>query len=512
MRSPLNAEVFDRMTRVSMMRALAIALLLWLATISSFLGGAAVHATPHQRSASSNSLTLAITNGSSFEYDGYISPHFIGTVSLASPLGIVSMSGQINISNGEIVQFTGFVTSQDQLTINENTNNGSYTTTGAPISIGNFTAYATFNYSSSTTSGSLQSPPINFSITKDSYTLSCNATALRSIIKPGVPAQFQLTATNVYRPTTLPLDWTQGTASITFLGPSTTTTSNIQPDSSGMFTVTAPPAVGRYNMTCTFSGTTYYAPESVTWSTFPLLVSEMSPLGGVRVYSNPTSIAPNQPVQLYIVFQAAPGLPTPSGQFSIDIRNTAPAYFTSGINIRPDGTALVSLSPMPHVDGTWSLGIIFFGDSYYNYQIFNFTTTNPPIPGSSVGGGSKGTSPTAPKATATPKPTPIPTATVGQTASAGNGSTPGAGTQPSTPSAPDGAQFGLFSAFGPAAGVALWIVIILCVALAGGVGYGVFYWLSHRARMASASVGQADDTADASSFDEQTMPRQRIDY
>jgi hypothetical protein len=486
------------MTRIPMMRASAIALLVYVAIMFGFLGGGAVHATPHQRSASSDSLTLSITNGSSFEYNGAITPHFIGTVSLASPLQNVSMSGQIIISNGEIIQFTGFVTSPDGLTINENTDNGSYTTTGAPISIGDFTAYATFHYSNSVTniSGSLQSLPIQFSITKDRFNLSCNSTDFRRIIKPGVPAQFQFTADNSNQ--SVPLDWTQGLASITFLGPSTTTTSNIQPDSSGMFTVTAPPAVGHYNMTCTFSGTTYYAPESVTWSTYPVLVSDMSPLGGVQVYSNPSSIASNQPVQLYIVFKAAPGLPTPSGQFNIQIGSGYGFYYTNSLTIRADGTAMVSLSSMSHVDSNWPLSVNYDGDGYYNYQTLVFTLTNPPIPGNGGGSGGSGTSgtrPTSPKATVTPKPT----ATVAQTATAGANSTTSSGTQPATPSASDGSHVGVFSVFGPAAGVALWIVIILCVALAGGVGYGVFYWLSYRTRIASAPIGQADTTADASS-------------
>lgn len=492
------------MTRIPMMRASAIALLVYVAIMFGFLGGA-VHATPHQKSASSASLTLSITNGSSFEYNSTITPHFIGTVSLVAPLPPNAIkSGQIIISNGQIIQFTGFVTSQDQLTINENTNNGSDTTTGAPISIGDLTAYATFKYTDSVTntSGSLQSLPIQFSITKDRFNLSCNSTTLQRIIKPGVPAQFQFTADNSNQ--SVPLDWTQGLASITFLGPSTTTTSNLQLDSSGMVTVTAPPAVGRYNMTCTFSGTTYYAPESVTWSTYPVLVSDMSPLGSVQVYSNPSTIAPNQPIQLYIVFKAAPGLPTPSGQFSITIGSGSGFYYTNGITIRADGTAMVNLSPIRYVDKSWPLSITYYGDGYYDNQTVNFTLTNPPIPGSgggSGGSGTSGTGGTSPKATATPKATvtPKPTATVKQTATAGANSTTSSGTQPAAPSASHWSHVGVFSMFGPAAGVALWIVIILCVALAGGFGYGVFYWLSYRTRIASAPIGQADTTADASS-------------
>ncbi len=492
--------------------------LLLMMALAGFQPAARVHATPHHASANGETVSLSMANGTTFIYGGNPTPTFTVVVQFTtapSNTNLFTMNVTLDTPSESFSNINPPNVSADKLTY---TYTVPSTTNQTLITPGNRTATASFYDGTATT----QSGPAIFTMNKAPLSLSCGSTNGAALMfKVGSSEQFGLTNNAASSTSAPPIDWTQGTASITFTGPATFTDSSLIPDSSGHITVTMPSQPGKYNIDCTFSGTTYYASGEMQTTQFNTIVSEMLPLGAMNVYTNPTTMVSGKSTEMYLVFQAAPGSPTPTGQFEVSIY-TSPMYYTQAITVGSNGTNLITLAPISNLASGSALWVQYYGDTTYANQSFKFTLTNPAIPSSVTGsgnpisagtGGSGGSGATSPKATTTP----LATTTAGPAGTPGAGSTTGTGAQPSTPSGSTKAQFGLFSVFGPAAGVAMWIVIALCVALAGGIGYGVYYWLSRRTRMAGANNAYANDTADdphfqGASFDEQTAPRRRIDY
>ena len=212
-------------------------------------------------------------------------------------------------------------------------------------------------------------------------------------------------------------DWTQSTFDVTFTGPQSVTYTNVTPDTApgtGWLTVRAPATPGQYNMTCTFDGYGEYAPS--TSGNVPEDISAFNAVGGVALYTNPTTYNPNKSCDMYIVVHAAPGGPTPTGSIAITIGPSSTAL----IALAADGTVLVHLGPPLQWSGN-QINVFYYGDPSYRSTSTNFSFTNPPIPGSGDGGGSGGGSPQA-TASATASATTTPAATGTQYASAGTSS------------------------------------------------------------------------------------------
>ncbi len=488
----------------------------WLAAIILALvatyapsADAAVHAAAQRQNASGDTVQLSLTNGSTFTYATLPAPTFKVVVTLATQESGNRISlATVKLDNGQ--QFSGDppTMSSDALTYTWTITASSADGTSQPVEVGSRTAIASFT--NPDTSVTTLSNPVSFTVNKASFSLGCGESGtLTHLIKAGQPMQLALS--NQSMGTQLPVDWTQGTATITFLGPATVTDANLQPDSSGLITLPAPTTVGRYNLSCSFTGTSIYMPSSITTTMYPLLISEMNQLGSVQLYTNPTTIVANKQIQIELIFHAAPGLPTPTGEYNITI-GTSPMYYTSSITIGANGVSEITLSPIFNLYGANQLNVHYFGDGYYNDQIVTFPLTNPAIPGgsTSASSGSSGSKSGATSASATA--TPQATTTVG---SVGDGSSATSATPSSQPATP---APGILSAFGPLSWTngALWLVA-LAILLALGAGGGTFYWLSRRRGdatdepLAQDIVGAPMRPPTGSPLDDVTMPMRRTD-
>lgn len=266
------------------------------------------------------------------------------------------------------------------------------------------------------------------------------------------------------------IDWTKGAVTITLKGPKTVTYSNLPLNSSGATTITAPTTLGNYAMDCIVKGVPYYSFSDTGFSSPAYLVSQMKLLGGIKLFTNPTTLVQNRSIQMYIVFEPGPGLPTPTGVFSVQVGTGNWAYYTRPQKIAPDGTGSLTLAPIQNLYAANSITITYFGDLNYKQQYKTFPMTNPAI----SGGG--GTTPGQP--TATPKPHVTATAGATPTAGAGSGATSGPPAQAPTPT--PGAGSSVLGAFGPFSGGGLIALLVIVALLALGGGVGTFVVLSRR--------------------------------
>lgn len=407
-------------------RLIALASLALLLTLLA-IGSPAVpaHAAARHAAATGATLSLAMANGPTFTYDGSNGPatpiKFTATLVLTQKFS-TSNTGQllVKVSNGTILTNTSPPgSSSDQLTYTFSVDSTAIVNnSGSIANPGDYTAYATLTTSDPTeTFTTVTSNTVSFTITKAQMSLSCGVTT------PVTPGQAVTVTFSMYGGTSTPVDWTQGTGSVSFVGPGTSTqtytTSNLQPDSSGKVTVNAPTPLGRYAVQCSFTGDSNYRSSSMTVSNVTLFVSELKPIGGIQLYTNPTTLVANTPIQMYVVIKPGSGLPAPTGQFTIYIHGYT-LYYTQGITVGPNGDTLVSLGKIPNLSTATSIEIGYSGDEYYKGQSATFPLTNPAIPsgasGSSGGtvaasGGSPGSPKVTPTVTRTATPGPIATYT-----------------------------------------------------------------------------------------------------
>ncbi|MDE3231331.1 MAG: hypothetical protein KGO05_15745, partial [Chloroflexota bacterium] len=345
---------------------------------------------------------------------------------------------------------------------------------GGTIDIGAHSAVATFTNPSTnqvSTSGT-----VNFTISPIYEGLMCDTSGPMTarVWAPGQSVTITMQSENTG---SLPLDWTKGTASITLKGPITVTYSHLSMDSAGNATFTAPTTVGFYEIACSVSGVPNYTLGDTGFSSPSYLVSEGHEFGAVKLYTNPRTLTTGVPIQMYIVFVAAPGIPTPTGEFTVYIGSGSQFLFLqNGAHIGSGGATSISLAPISNLYGANSITINYFGDPYYKPQEWTFTMTNPSIPGS---GGSAGNGTTSKKPTATPKPRA--TATAGAIATPAGVST-GSGAATSQENKPL-----VLGAFGPLSGGGLIALIVLIALLALGGGVGAFALLSRRGRSVFAA-------------------------
>lgn len=274
---------------------------------------------------------------------------------------------------------------------------------------------------------------------------------------------------------------------VSFTGGPAPVKETAQTDGNQQITVPAPSQDGNYQISCTYNGDAsgQYAPS--TSGTLPVTISAQNALGGVQLYTSPTTYNPYQSAEMYVVFQAAPGGPTPTGVFNIDFGTDS----SREIQIGSDGTALVQLDPQggPGGGGGSSIDIDYHGDPYYTYGTSHFPLTNPPIPSTSsnTGSGATGGS-TGAQATATPKATPAPTAT----------ETPSTAT--SGASVGVGGRNGGNSSGGNGSAL-LWVIVaILIVVLLGSLTPLAMVYLNRRKRPAISSPSNSTPPSTGSPF------------
>lgn len=266
-------------------------------------------------------------------------------------------------------------------------------------------------------------------------------------------------------------DWSNGTITIKFVGPTTVVSPPLVRDNNGNVSTPAPTQPGNYQVQCIFSGSNYFTAGQVN---LPLTVSYGYAVNGVDLYSNPTSLPLNttNPFILYIVLHAAKGLPAPTGQVYVKFDNGT--YGPGTLN--PDGTLLAAFKPTdpPGAASFSTITIVYMGDTNYGYQTRSFSQTNPPIPGN-IGG--SGTSNLGSGATATPNPnaTATATATVTPIATATTSSATAANNSP-TASVSAGADTNWALIVG--------LIVAVLALIGGGVG-GFLMWRARRTRPAS---------------------------
>lgn len=249
----------------------------------------------------------------------------------------------------------------------------------------------------STTKSWINSNIITITVGKGYANMDCAFPHLPAIFSPGQSVVINMNVS----PTSGngPVDWQNGSFTITFKGPAQFTYPNLKANASEQVTMNAPQTPGQYQVICAFNGSPKYNGGS-SYS-IAAMVSAQHQTGAIQLYTNPTTVRPNQSTTFYVVIPAANGLPTPTGSFDIIIGS----YSTRSIALNSSGTALVQLVTPPVAYGR--ITILYFGDGVYASESPTFPFTNPPIQG--AGGG---TNPT-PGPTGTPKPT----ATAGATAS-----------------------------------------------------------------------------------------------
>ena len=427
--------------------------------------GALVAVAPMQThvSASGDTLSIAMTNGSSFVYGGNPTPGFTITLVLPAPPTLnTAETASVSIDNGPLIGSQQVSESSDRLTFVFQA-----TTDGISIVPGSHTASS--QYYDPDSQQTVYSGSVGFQMAKGNALLNCSITNFASPVAVGQSLTFGMSFQDSPN---YPVDWQNGTYTITFKGPTTISVANVAPDSNDTITIHAPTAIAEYGQPdCTFNGTSLYNSATATAVGQPILVSEEHALGSVQVFTNPTTLSGGQPADIYIVFHAAPGLPTPTGYVSLTFGYT----YTNAIAIGSGGVIYAHLPPLPSLSGLTQFQIDYEADPYYNSATLNFPLTNPPIPGGVGGGnGGGGTGGSFGSPQATPSGTPHATATA---------------TRVATPTVTTASPNAIHTTTGSSGGTttALWLAGALGVLVVLGGAGGFFVW-SRRRRMALAAA------------------------
>jgi hypothetical protein len=452
---------------------MALGIFLMLIVVTAGLASLArAVGTTKSRTNSSDSVTLSVSNGPTFTYSG-TTPQFKATVVLAQKLPANYLLDLIVDINGKSDDIGGTPTSQssDGLTYYYVMSSlwSSFTAVGTYSAVAVFTNPATGITTYSNTA--------SFTINKGTPSLQCMMTNWNQVITPGYALTIQMTPESGNP--SAPVDWQNATYTIKFVGPITVTRSNLAPGSNDVVTAPAPEQTGSYTeVDCIFNGSTLFTSATTNAAGQPVLVSEEKSMGGVQLYTNPTTLASNRPADMYVVFHAASGGPTPTGRFNIDFGSN----YSSSLTIGANGTLLVHFNLLPNLSGVSQVTISYHGDPYYNQAVFKFPLTNPPIPGTGGGsGGGSGGQPTS---------TPAPTATSSPTETANGSSfsvTPTAGSSgtPLVSSVPISQTNSL-----------LWI-LLAALAILGVSGSGFAFVVARRARASAAATRRLPNTVPA---------------
>jgi hypothetical protein len=344
-----------------------------------------------ERPMSGDIVSLALANGPSFTYGGTPAPKFLATVTIPAPYsGNYFLQASVQFDSGQSVGNDSI----PRPSPNNTTFLFGFDTNGTVLPAGTRTATARFF--DPATSTVYYSVPLAFTIGKATPALGCSAGPFGSLYRPGQALQIGMSLTGGNP--LAPVDWQNATYTVTFVGPSTVTTAHLVPDAQDMVTVTTPTQIGYYQLTCVFSGTSLFTSATVTGNSQAIIISEEHQLGPVQLFSNPTTLTTSQPADLYVVFHAAAGLPTPTGYFGI----TLGSAYTKIMPLGPNGDLLVHLGPIYSLLGVTKISLDYHGDPYYEATVIDFPLTNPPIPsGGSVPATATAGSPRTPVATGT---------------------------------------------------------------------------------------------------------------
>jgi hypothetical protein len=405
-------------------------------------------------------LAVQVTNGP-FSYGGSTLPDFQATLTALNGTTLSSCTP----TGSFFVTISVDTDSGTQWGSNSNSASGAntcvYTFVSEPASWSNYAVGLRTVTAQATISGQVvATATATFTVNKTVTTTSCGINGVGPVVQVGSTLQISL---QVQGPTTgYTPDWTQSTYEFTFTGPQSVTYSDVAPAGSGL-SVMAPSTPGNYSMTCTFNGYGNYAPS--TSSSGAVEFSAFHQLAGIQLYTNPTTYNPYQSCDVYVVFLAAPGGPTPTGGASFTI---GPNY-TKLVTIASNGTLYVRLDPLQLPgEAETQITVDYDGDSYYRWTSANFSFTNPPIPGNTPTSGSSGGS-----SGKTGTPQAKSQATTTATAPGGTSGTPTllAG----------GQNAGAVSSGSSGGSLLLWIGLVVVILVLVGCGLAVFL----RARLAN---------------------------
>ena len=347
----------------SMRLGCALAIVLLSAVSALFV------AAPAPVLAAGDTVTLSLTNGTTFTYGG-AAPKFTAVVTLGAP-PTTSHTWQVKVTiagGATLTNASPPTQSSDGLTL---------TVAGLqpanPVGAGTHTATAEFT--NPETSATVTSAPVSFTVNKASLSLACTiAMSGQSIVGVGKPISVQMTPASGTG--SLPTEArTGGTFTVKLDGPTRATYANLTANSNFVVAATAPAQNGLYTLTCIFNGSANYASASYTASQ-PYTISSQHALGTVQLYSNPTTLTSGQKIDFYVVFQPASGLPTPGGQFTLSFGNHRTNAFTLG----SAGTFLIYFGTISSLAGVTDIQVTYMGDVNYNQATVHFPLTNQPIP------------------------------------------------------------------------------------------------------------------------------------
>jgi hypothetical protein len=266
-------------------------------------------------------------------------------------------------------------------------------TYGTALSVGQHSVIAVYRGSGLGTG--IESAPIELTVLKNTPALDCFISQLNYTYTPNTPLTITLSFSN----TNTPVDWQNGTETISFVGTRTFTYANLKPNSSIQVFVSTPPVPDTYRLRCIFNGTKSF--NSVEADLSATVSASYQP--GIKLYTNPTTLKSGLSTTWYVVVSGASGLPVPTGSVAITIGSS----YTRLIALGSDGT-LTSQGIAPFISGT-AIRILYSGDTVYKWYDASFPLTNPPLPATganppastSVGG--------TPSPTSSNSPTPLPT-------------------------------------------------------------------------------------------------------
>jgi len=312
--------------------------------------------------------------------------------------------------------------------------------------------------------GVLTSSPVALTVLKSTPGLSCGVMNFSTTYTPNSPLKFSALFSN----TNAPVDFQNGTFTVTFVGAQTFSFGNLKANSALEVTTPVPAAYGVYNTKCAFSGTNLFNPVETTMSIPTTIVSGNNPVGGIALYTEPAPVTGGALITWKVVVSGRPGLPAPTGYISLTIAGASTQIISLGA-----GGSVTFQARAPGIPPSATIQVSYNGDSVYAASQAYFPLTTRPIANSAPPRAATTTPPAA-----TPPPTPSPSATESATPLPSSDATPSATATRLAPS--------LASATGPskagAPGAVVLVGAIFALMLLG-IGSGLAWRLRRRQRI-----------------------------
>jgi hypothetical protein len=237
-----------------------------------------------------------------------------------------------------------------------------------PLSVGQHAVVAQYKSPSHV----LTSAPVILNVLKKTPGLDCSINNVTNTYATNTP----LTITVGFSNTNAPVDIQNGTFSITFTGPRTFTSANLRANSAGQVFASIPSARGIYQTRCAFSGTASFNSVATQMNMPTVVVSANNQPGRIALYTNPTPVTHGPNITWRVVVSARPGLPTPTGNVSVDIGRSYTKLMALG-----SGGIVTFQAVAPSQESLASIRVWYYGDPVYASAGADFPPTTPPIPG-----------------------------------------------------------------------------------------------------------------------------------